>query len=218
MSGRSLLAALVCVPLLVVGACSRQADYPVALMVTDDGLVGVWTVDGNQNNARLEVRARDVKVANDRTVGAANAASGKGAEKSALAYTLLVCSDDQPQPIELSAVLLEVEGVRLVGMQLSDEELERSPVSGLMLPMHFLLRIEREGDTIRARAPAHGLAWVPGAQWIDPPSDQPGEIARNPDKGIRLTSSIDRLIEVYRAEMGKPGFWSDDPVTLTREP
>jgi hypothetical protein len=87
-----------------------------------------------------------------------------------------------------------------------------------MLPLHYLLRIEREGDTIRAWAPAHSLAWVPAAQWLDPPSDPPGDIARDPEKGVRLTSSIDRLIEVYRAEMGRPGFWSDDSVTLTREP
>lgn len=217
MPGRVVRAVAMCLAVVIAG-CSRQADYPVALMVTDDGLVGVWTVDGEQSDTRLEVRARDVEVVKDRTVGAANPASGERAEKPTRAYTLRLLSDDQAPPIELSAVLIEIEGVRLVGVQLSDEELKRSPISGLMLPLHYLLRIEREGDTIRAWAPAHSLAWVPAAQWLDPPCGPPGDIARDPKRGIRLTSSIDRLIEVYRQEMKKPDFWSEEAATFSRAP
>lgn len=215
MPGPFLRATALCLALVVTG-CSRQADYPVALMVADDALVGVWSLDGNQDNARIEIRHRDVGVIDGRTRGAVNASSDSPPKQTTAAYTLLIQSDDLPQPIELSAVLLEVDGVRLMGFQLSDEELDRNPISGLTLPLSYLARIERDGDDVRAWLPSVSLAWVPAAQWLDPPQDPPVEIARDAGKGLRLTSSMNRLIDVYRTEMNKPGFWSDDPAVFSR--
>ena len=217
MPGRFLCVTAMCLTVMIAG-CSRQADYPVALMVTDDGLVGVWTVDGDPDHAQIEIRPRDVGVIDGRTLGAANAAPGDQPEQTTAAYTLLVRSDELTQPIELSAVLLEVDGIRLLGFQLSDEELDRSPISGLTLPLCYIARIERDGDAMRARLPNVSVAWVPAAQWLDPPCDPPVDIARDAQKGQRLTSSMDRLIEVYRAEMKRDDFWSDPPVTFSRAP
>ncbi len=215
---------LVAIVVLIVAAasvgCSREASYPVALLATDDGLVGEWIskTKSDDDTVHITITQRTVSVRNGRTEGSRDVVGGGEPGKPVTAYTVLMTREREVGSLELSAVLIELNGTRLLGIQASDEELRRNPLGAVVLPLHFLLRIEREGDTMKAWAPGRGFAWVPRAQWIDPPCESPPGVARDEARGLRLTSSIDRLLDEYRAEMVKPGFWSEDSVTLTREP
>ncbi len=218
---------LVCFLAAAIGAafaigCERQPDYPVALLVTDDGLAGRWVQQQGMIQNVLEIRARPVPVKDGRTMRLASAMVDGNPEATASAYSILVQFGEHTVPVECSAFLIEFDGTRLLGAQVADAELDKSAMGTLVLPLHMLFKIERDGDTLTWSSLRQPIAWIPYGEWIDPPCDPPaqgGDAAhpRNPN-ALRLTNSLDRLVEVCREGVRRPDFWQADPMVFHREP
>ncbi len=221
MSVRKLIVLAVAAMLFAFGGvagCSRQPDYPVHLLVKDDGILGKWSSDEGdaEEPTTIEVLHRDVRVFNGRTGGGANAALwGNPADGVATAYTLLLHTPEFDQPIAFDAFLIEMDGTRLLGAQLADQEIADSRIGPFVLPVHLLFKVERNDDTMSVYTPTRLIARLPYVQEIAPPHPAKDD---GDQTALRVTGSIDRLIEVFRVEMKDPDFWDDDPKVFRRKP
>lgn len=215
---------------LLAGCYQLQPAYPKDALTFDEGLVGVWKMtrtekSGEATSFEVKVEKRLAEVTNGKlgsartiSVGPFAAPSGEKKEKVP-AYRLTVTTPDDKDPAaapvthELEAVLLEVEGTKLLAMQLAGDDEYLSKNFGLVIPVHFAMRVARDGDAVRVETMSIPIIWMPLVRPIDPPKTTamlPTEL------GLWLVSDDDRYLEVLRSAAKSPEFWDQTPTVGAR--
>lgn len=229
--------------LLIGAACagcqSLEPDYRAADLTFDDGLVGRWKVeaDHGDDNAQpdvVRIEVREVSVRNGRlhqqgvlpmekpkshAIGAGSAPKPQE-EETARVYTItLERSDQNKREIEFSGFLFRAGEQTLAGIQVSQKHLAEDGLFPLVLPLHFVGRYQRDGDTVTWQGSNISLAWMPLVTPLDEPAtDSPDvpPLARLSAQGHVFIGDIDRLVRVYTKHASEPAFWGDKPITLHR--
>ncbi len=215
------VAALLAV-LPVLAACnSMEPPYPAAAVVFDETLLGVWQTPPpkageREEEARFTVTERRVDVFNGRL----NPELSASDTEQARAYEVTSPTRDRRGDYKFHAYLVRAGESTFLGVQTDPAELERIAPSALVLPLHILMRIERDGDTVTLNLPnAPLVAWVPLASgWLDTdPAKEPVVSGPSGERStIILTNSIDRVLEVCRERAARPDLWSEEPMVLHR--
>lgn len=199
--------------LAAAGCKTLQPEYPVSSVTFDERLVGAWEFvpkDDADNQEQGEEKETfrislgavelpvhqgriDTRVEKDLT------------DKTPMikAYTGVLTLGEKSYDIH--AYLLEVRGQTLLGLQVTDEQLEKGGPGFLVAPVHLVLRADLAHGHLTLRGPREGLVgWMPNVRWLDA-GGKKGE-----GSGTYLTNSIDRLIEFFHTHAGEEGFWDDD--------
>lgn len=214
----------VCATCAFLGGCNlMEPDYPAEKMVFDDTLVGSWELLSSKGErtpdaARFQVIEREVEVAQGRL----NPQLGPGDSPPARAYTVTATKQDPKTKFRFHAYLVREGGGTFLGIQSDPKELEKVAPNFMVLPLHFVLKLERDGDRVLLRAPkAPQVVWVPPALatgWLDAASDGkpsgPGPEGKQYD--FVLTNSIERLLQVCRERAEKKELWDGEPGVLVR--
>lgn len=227
---------------LVLTGCtiSPPPEYQASRLRFDTPLLGRWegkatgdeagakpkAEDAAERAVAMVITARDVPLKNGR-VDSTNQ-NAKSPSVAAKGYTIIMTSTDSAAaPIEMHGYLFEAGGERLLGMQVSEEQLSKTHLWPFVMPVHIVVRPTVVGDELRLQFPKTIYAWMPFVGWIDAEEGARREIVWKPkdpnapegltkpsekppsEPMILLTSDIDRLIEVYEKVMHEPGFWGD---------
>lgn len=235
---RGLWLGLSTVAFVLVGCTlSPPPEYPATRLRFDASLVGRWesktvgnadepaSFSPTSHKLTFEIKSRDVPI----TAGRVDSTNTRAKNATSLAkgYTIIMSDGASPAAsVEMHGYLFEAGGERLLGMQVSGDQLGKSGLAFYVLPLHLIMRPSIVGDELRLQAPKTIFAWMPFVGWIDAEAGVRREITWKPDKPdapaspdsdgnpankpvFLLTSDIDRLIEVYEKVMHEPGFWGD---------
>jgi len=220
-----LMAALVGIA-LTQAACTETAldpAYPTSSLAWDEGLIGEWQ-DEDGDDGRYVVTSRKMAIEGDRLDPNRDVDGGflqdKPREDELLdVYTVTVHTndDDIRGPIELNAYVFEAGGSRFLSMQPTLSQLVQA---GLALPIHMVLKLERDGDRITITPPAVPIFWMPNLRSLDAPrvvDPNPidldellalsAESKQIDNLGFAYTSSIDRLLEFFERYAGDERLW-----------
>ncbi len=204
----ALLSVLLLIPALLLPACTDRAldpRYPAAILSFDPGLAGAWHAlddDGARaagNDAvTLTIAAAKVPLKECRLDPHTEADE---ADETTDGYTVTITPADpeRPTPIHLNAYRLSINGRDYIGAQLSFKQFEASRLAVFVAPVHYIVRIERDGDILRAWGNQPALAWLPASIPLDPlPADSaaaaPPLPPENADAFALVTTDIDRLL------------------------
>lgn len=204
---------------LIPGCKTLQPEYPASSVAFDERLAGVWEFapkdhdDGpkdDQEIFRLDLRAVELPIYEGR-IDTRVAQERTPQTKTVKAYTGVLTLGEKTYDIH--AYLLKVRGQPLLGLQVTDEQLEKGGPGFLVAPVHLVVRADLdEHGRLRLRAPKEGLVgWMPNVRWLDG-----GEGKAAQGEGTRLTNSIDRLIEYFHTHAADEGFWDDDAAEFRR--
>lgn len=217
--------------LAAAGCKTLQPEYPVTAMTFDERLVGAWEyvqkddADGGDKNAagakddadeegdedgetRLVLRPVDLPVHQGR-IDTRIVEKRTPTDQHVRAYTGELMLGKTSYDVHV--YLLSVRGQTLMGLQVTDEQLAKGGPGFLVAPIHLLLRMTIEPDRFTFTAPRSGLVgWMPNVRWLD------GEGGKAEGEGMRLTASIDRLLEYMSTHAGDEGFWDDDAEEFRR--
>ena len=212
-----LLAAIVGVLVFLTGCVTDPyPPYKLSSLDFDDELVGVWRSVENEQNAddafELRFSRRPITVVGDRLPTSEDSLPWFGKRRQFEQYIIDYAEDDGVT-MRLLAFLLDAEDSRLLGIQLDGEG--SSPF--LNLPVHAIMKLERDGDDLTLWTPEMFVVWLPDIEPVDGPEDPGRPIPdRESDAMMRVTSSIDRLASYYMAHVGDAAFWTDEPMLLRR--
>jgi hypothetical protein len=222
MNGRLRAALAVFLPLLplllLMGCVSPYPPYKAAMLDQDPGLLGEWrTVENDQPESdewvSLKFTSRKVVVIGDRLATSDDDRGPLLSRKRTVEQYAVEFRDQDGQKIEFLGYLLEAGDARLLGLQVGDAN------GPFMLPVHYILKLERAGDDLTLRIPDQVVVWLPDFEPVDGPEDPESPIALGEPAdavSFRVTSSIDRLASYYSANAGDASFWSDEPLVFRR--
>lgn len=199
---------------LLTGACkSMEPDYPLALVEYDEGLVGAW-VGRSQGPAkegapeagheqRLIVSSRVVPTRSGRLnpaepMGVRLGESVGGVTQYSFVFEGLI-EDDPAAEVRLNAYLVRCGDRRLLGFQVPAQVLtDAKLVPGLVLPVHWFLWVDREGDELTLTVPKPPVMWLPWVAWAHAPGDSaPIDPERIEGQVLAVSTSIDAVITYY---------------------
>lgn len=211
--------AAMCVAVLALGGCkTNQPEYPASVVVFDPALVGMWeSVKEKPDDAvwRLTLTEKAVSVKEGKIDTSLPPPELKPGMASVKIYQTRLQMETE---YDLFGYLLDVKGSRLLGLQVADEQLNKVGLGFLVLPVQVVFKARVRGDEFTLWAPRDGLVgWSPGWQPLDAASGEKHETAPEEGGGMRITPSLDRLIDFYARHGAEPGFWDDEhPIVLKR--
>lgn len=215
---------------IVLGGCVDQAPaYRESLLAFDETLVGTWQyvkppnpdaegdATGEQKTDTLDVEiSAQRRLVTYGRLGKYNRNSGVAKnEHAATTYliTLRGIEDDGTEFLrKYDAVLLNLEGTRVLAYQISEEEKTAQEYFGDMLPVHKVVRIERDGDVLKAWMMKRAIVWVPG---VRPLAAEEGEVRLPTEDGTYFVADSDRFVEAVRLAV-REGEWAEEAVEVKR--
>jgi hypothetical protein len=213
-----------CLFILVLGGCIDNAPaYEANLLTNDPGLAGSWImrVPASEENKeggelRYAIAPRTAKVTGNR-LGQFNPKE-PGGERDINAYLLTVTlprdekkPDEAPKLLTYDAVLLTFEGTTLLAFEPSPSR-EPEFVHLDYLPVHRILRLERNADEMTVRLMRRPIVWLPGLKPLD---REEGDPMLPTEQGTYFVADPDRLVRVLAKAVKEPEVW-DKPLKATR--
>ncbi|MBC7772414.1 MAG: hypothetical protein H7210_07965 [Pyrinomonadaceae bacterium] len=219
---------------LISGLCAQLAackslnpPYKTAALEFDEAWLGTWEVvpdeidpKEDRRPERFTVTARDVDTSGER-IGLGNSLLGGGTPKTTTKQFTIRAEVGQDagelKDLSFDAFLVKTGSSHLVGLQLAALNIngKQQAIAGiapLMLPVHFVFKIERRGDELLLWSPESSVVWIP---WVTPLDESGASRYRNPNEdqhnsasdGFFQASSIDRLLDHYASIIDKPESW-----------
>lgn len=213
--------------LLLCSCVESDPRYTQDVVAFDDALVGTWTLvdvkgeaegSGEKTRTELVLSPRTLHVKNGRyePENTPTAGSESAHLETANAYdaVLRVEGEKQPFEVELKGFLLRIDGWSYFAFQPSNKAMAGSPLSSFALPLHQVVRTERDGDELVIWLSRIRLAWLPHVQMLDGPSPATGEPvvpsapadAGPTDSQIVVTGDIDRFVAALRTPAMRASF------------
>lgn len=214
--------------LLLSGCVDYAPAYRESLLAYDETLLGKWRferpADPNAKNEAdqtsdvidVEIAPREAIVTYGRLGQFPSAKEGAKNEHKTPAYLVtmrVVAQKPEEKEFERTydAVLLEIDGTRLVAFQISTEEKAIGEYFGDVAPIHKVVRVERDGDTLRAWSMKSSIVWLP---MIQPLEKESGAVKFPEKEGVYFVADPDRFVEALRLGI-KKGDW-EEPLVVTR--
>ena len=172
MLNRFLITSFLLATTALVGCVDHAPAYQEQFLTFDEGLLGTWTLHASpleQNEPAptlpVTVARREAPITSGR-LGDFNDPANKGGKKLAAAYSFTITppkDGDQPQPPPRTydGILLSIDGTTFLAYELGSKEPPVADYFGDVLPVHRILRIERNGDTVDIAAMKAQLVWMP---------------------------------------------------------
>lgn len=198
--------------LACVGGCANiDPPYREEVIAWDPSILGEWKStrldDQGRPESTLVVEAREITVRDQRlNPGDARLRPGdQRIEQYAFRWT------DHNDSWNYTAYLVESNGVRMLGVQLEDPFIRsRAP---LVLPIHFLMRLDTTENTLTLTLPEEGVAWLSSVEWADAPddgADRPIERRKASRGSVRVAESLDRVVRYHAEHARDEAFWDAD--------
>lgn len=220
---RMMLVALLGVLAAILPACMNQAPaYRAELLVFDEGLEGKWVLvaptgdEGNKSEVRIPIRVsrREAVVTADR-LGEYNDPASEPVKRFVPAYTFSVHWPRKNAPASLNqtynAVLLRVSGETFLAYE--PTAVAESDLSGDVLPVHRIVCLRRQGDTLTCTSLKAQLVWVAGLRI-------PYDTSRVPElptqEGTYLVENPEHLTTLLERALARPELWNA-PLVITRD-
>lgn len=232
MLARLLTIASVMLMLICAGCTEPEPEYEASIVNFDERLLGTWSFELPRGTAKVTVSERTRSVAGGRVKAEGLDVSDIGEPHSyRKAYEILFEAgvsmgqkSEEGTPllehirIELKGIAIAIDGVTLLAVQPSAQQIGIAYLNELVLPIHRLARYTIENDTLTIQATEKQLAWLPDVEWLDAPQSVPDEPVVPEVEGntMVVTNDIDRLVQVLRANMNQEGFWQEESLVLTR--
>lgn len=223
-----LIAFVLVLPMLAVWGwgCSFAPAYPEAMVTFDDELLGDWgaetedTESGWRETHFARVEPRSIAFENGASASALSPVVLTRALTGPRGYTVtLMDAKDPAAPasvMQFDAVLLEVNGTRLLAMQPSASEILRSPGGlGWMVPVHRAFKISRDGDRVSLATLQHDLYWMPVRVLGPEPAELDLPQAGAPG-GSWLIPSSDLFIRTLKTLAERPDAWAPASTAVRR--
>jgi hypothetical protein len=232
----SRLFGMLAVAMLVASGCgSMSPAYPVAQLEFDEALLGEWIPVRDpqmaQANAeprgisRVSIEARSVEHNGTRVNPAwtLNLLDKDKPNPTLKQYRFIVSGENPegPQRLQFEGYLIKFGERRLLGLQLEvAEEGGRTfaPLMPFLLPVHFVVRLDRVGDQLHIRLPKGAtVGWIPLVKPLDLPTDA-GSRRSIEGGGLYIAESVDRLLEHYASLAERDDAWESakDDLMLKR--
>ena len=218
---------VLCALAALSGCTDRTFDpaYPAAIVSTDAGLAGSWRAQPLHAQDGPDLGAMTVTITPDRVVVIDDRLNpavrpSRGAH-TVEAYTItLEAQADPPLRVNMNAYRLSINGRDYLAGQVGLGQLTDTGLLPFIVPLHFIARIERDGDTLKLWNNEPSIAWMPLATPLDPPAaaDGPPPLpvgAESSEHTIVITTSIDRIIELLRRPDADRLFCGE-PIVLQR--
>ncbi len=214
-----------------LSACTETTldpAYPTASLVWDEGLLGEWREVDQAKQAGIVVSRRKMAFEGDR-VDPIRDVEGKGFfatkpsdDELVDVYTVAIPIDDEEfrGPIIFNAYVFKAGGARFLSLQPTLSQLAKA---GLALPVHMVVKLERDADRVTLTQPAVPIFWMPQLRSLDAPREvDPNPIdldellelyeqAKGSDSlGFSYTSSIDRLIQFFGRYADDDRLWESE--------
>lgn len=205
---RRFLLALASLPFLS-GCNTYEPPYRSADLAFGEALIGVWempAVEENGRPTRMTIEPRPIPADGVRLwKGSAAVRSGADAKGYTIAAT-----GGGTEGVILDAYLIDCDGTRVLGTQAAGAQLAKAGWYGLVLPVHYVFRVERAGEELKLSSPRRTLCCVP----LDELKNKEHRDPVLPSASTGVTSSIDALVDHSRRHKG---FWDEDaPVVAHR--
>lgn len=217
------------------GCTPMSPDYPVAQLEFDETLLGEWLPARDPAKPRADPDAKEFSrvVVEPRMVEhngtrvnpalAINHLDKNKPRPTLKQYRVIVAGEDEsgPHRLQFEAYLIKFGQTRLLGLQLEvAEEAGKTyaPLIPYLLPVHFVVRLDRDGDRLHFRAPkAPIVGWIPLVKPLDAAVDAGSRRAIDA-KGLYVAESVDRLLEHYAAIAENDEAWQpvDQEQTLVK--
>lgn len=213
-----------------LAACTETTldpAYPTASLVWDEGLLGEWREEGDDSNRYIVTRRKMAfegeRLDPHRDVEGGTILGPKPTDDELIdVYTVTVHIDDENirGPIILNAYVFKAGGAQFLSFQPTLSQLAQA---GLALPVHMVVKIERNADGVTLTQPALPISWMPYLRSLDAPREiDPDPIdldellelheqaERSDNLGFSYTSSIDRLIEFFGRYADDDRLWEGE--------
>lgn len=204
------------------GCGSFEPDYPKAVVIYDGALLGTWEWrdpdNPEKNGMRATVEPRAVPVKGGRLNPPGLLGASQAGDDTVQAYRVVLHSEKPPESVDMAAYLVQIGEQRLLGFQVTLEQLSKAAPPPLALPVHWLLRLQRDGDTVSLATGKGSAGWVPLVTFLDAVASADGGDGRVEPGSLAVTNSIDRLLQFYKGRMEQPGFWSEKAMVWRRVP
>ncbi len=221
-SGWALIAVML---ILGLAGCRIHPAYKAAELAPDPEFIGVWRVVHPSGDGfdLVRVSKRMVPLNNGRLsdleIGVSSA--GECAETYLIEMT---DTGETPETVQLFGYLVRAGTTRVLGIELSNEQIKKSKLAYPMaLPVHMILRYQREGDRLTLSWPDVEIVWIPGIRSVDEAPNARRDVSlrqlKDEKSELLFVHDIDRLVELYATYSNEPGMWTDkDSFELVREP
>jgi hypothetical protein len=220
---RTILVALLGMLAVVLPACLNQAPaYRAELLTFDEGLEGTWVLvaptgdEGDKSEVRIpiEVSRREAVVTADR-LGEYNDPSSEPVKRYVPAYTFSIKwprkNSPTPRVQTYNAVLLRVSGETFMAYE--PKSIAESDLVGDVLPVHRIVCLRRQGDTLTCTSLKVQLVWVAGLRI-------PYDTSRVPElptqEGTYLVENPEHLTTLLERSLSRPELWNA-PLVITRD-
>jgi hypothetical protein len=207
----------------LAGCRSVEPSYRVQDLAFDDKLLGRWIEEPSPTEGDSATMTFDVRVVEEKD-GRVNPPpqwkifSGQAAPSGQplKAYSITFDTHNpKDTALRLHGFLLRRDGRTFLGVQPDLSDQSRSHLVGLVLPMHFLMLLERTDDRLVVRQPSKPVAWIPWVRPVDAPApglpDVPDLSSVN-STDIAFCDDIDRVLRIYAANADNAGFWEQQRV------
>lgn len=208
---------------LILPACMNQAPaYRAELLVFDEGLEGKWVLvaptgdEGEKSELQIpiEVTRREAVVTADR-LGEYNDPASEPVKRYVPAYTFSVSwpRKNSPTPLTQSynAVLLRISGETFLAYE--PKAVAESDLAGDVLPVHRIVCLRRQGDTLTCTSLKAQFVWVAGLRI-------PYDTSRVPQlpthEGMYLVENPEHLTTMLERALARPELWNA-PLVITRD-
>jgi len=205
------------VALTTISGCALMSpDYPVAQLEFDETLLGEWLPARDPTKARadadfngfsrvvFETRMVEHNGTRVNPAWAINLLDKEKSKPTLRQYRIVVSSenDGEIERLQFEGYLIKFGQARLLGLQLEVAE-ERgktyAPLIPYLLPVHFVVRVDRDGDQLQIRTPKDAIVgWIPLVRPLDAAMDAGSRRAIDA-KGLYVAETVDRLLEHYAA-------------------
>ena len=220
---RMILVALLGVLAVVLPGCLNQAPaYRAELLMFDEGLTGTWVLvaptgdTGQKSEVRIpiEVSRREAVVTADR-LGEYNDPASEPVKRYVPAYTFSIKwprnNSPTPHVQTYNAVLLRVSGETFLAYE--PTSIAESDLAGDVLPVHRIVCLRRQGDTLTCTSMKAQLVWVAGLRI-------PYDTSRVPElptqEGTYLVENPEHLTALLERSLSRPELWNA-PILITRD-
>ncbi|MFZ4573739.1 MAG: hypothetical protein ACOYN0_05035 [Phycisphaerales bacterium] len=207
--------------LFAPGCVDQAPAYRQELLTADERLEGAWTFNaperGTEGDKSVEVSvivSKREAIVTGGKLGQFNGAGANPTKSKVPAYSFTIDVPKEAVEPELhlayDGVLLRIAGTTFLAFEPSPKE----KVAGDYLPVHRVVRVERDGDTLTCSMLKAQLVWIAS---IRIPYDT-SEVPPLPtEQGQWIVQNPEHMTELLGRAVGKPELW-DKPMVLRRRP
>ncbi len=206
--------------LAMAGCMDYAPAYQISVLNSDAKLVGSWTLeitgsqneDGTQKKLPMEISSKPMPAKGGRLGRfGERAATGANETQTVQGYLIDVKVPEEEDkgkkfgPLTYDAVLLNIDGATLVAYQPTEDRFSAMGAIDF-LPVHRILRLEREGETYRLSTMKSPIVWVPTLKPLNGESDVVA-LPAGEEGASYVVVNPDRLVRVLGLALKNPEEW-----------